>query len=205
MEKDNIKMLSSSALLVSVVIIGFMLLQWYWAPSYAFTGKEVASQINNGQALVLPWQLKGMAEKDELKNYTLVVLLESQNTEAGLFKNQKTIAFDQILDKDKLNFFKKNQPVMITAGTESQALMAVHLIRSKGIINVYAIANDVAMNVRHNFSNFKPAQSDMHSEKAAFDYGRFFKSEGSPGAKQSTKHEIPQGGVTVVKTQGGCS
>lgn len=198
-------MLSSAALLASAAIIGAMLFQWYWAPSYALTNKEVAAQLTDQKALLLPWQLSQLAQSGESKNYTLVVLSESQTTELELFKGYRNISFDQILNKENLKFFKKNQPVLISGTSESYALMAVHLIRAQGISKVFAAANEAEMNVKHGFSSFKPTQADKHSEKASFDYGRFFKRQGPSGVQPATTHEIPQGGVTVVKTQGGCS
>lgn len=203
MEKTNDKRLTNAALLFVLMVVGVMLVQWWMAPSYSLTNEQVLETINQESTLVLPYQLTNLSE-DQARETTALFLMEESQLSTPAFKQQLFVPFGEILNSKKLSKINKNEPILIFGKTETQAMMALQLLVSKGYTQLRAVANDLSLNQQILTHGFDPATAQTKSEKAAFDYGRFFKTSGGAGKAAGPAAKIPDA-VEVVKTAGGCS
>lgn len=195
-------MLTNAALLFVLVIIAVIILQWGIAPSYSLTNKQVQERVLNPETLVLPHQLHEMVSNGQLDNYTLVDLRKNP-TRFAAFKNTRAIPFADILHPSSLKQIKQEGQILLLGDNESQAMMALNLLTAKGFSNVSALANNATFIQEKVLSDFKPAEAESRSEKARFDYPRFFKNESAGGKASTAAPQIPSGTV-VVKAAGGC-
>jgi hypothetical protein len=203
MEKTNDKRLTNAALLFVLMVVGVMLVQWWMAPSYSLTNEQVLEKINQESTLVLPYQLTNLSE-DQARETTALFLMEESQLSTPAFKQQLFVPFGEILNSKKLSKINKNEPILIFGKTETQAMMALQLLVSKGYTQLRAVANDLSLIQQILTHGFDPATAQTKSEKAAFDYGRFFKTSGGAGKAAGPAAKIPDA-VEVVKTAGGCS
>jgi hypothetical protein len=195
MEKSfNDKMLTNAALLFVLVIIGSMFIQWILAPSYSRTNKSVHEKILSKDVLILPWQLKQMADDESIKTFTAVDLSSEKLIKSDIFKETIQIPLSQLLDKDQIKKLKKDEKYLFIADDESKAMMAVHLLLAKGYNQVFAVSNDAAFFEKSVVGDFKPKVAETHAEKARFDYGRFFSNEskGKAGTVSNPKYQKAQ-------------
>ncbi|MDO8898360.1 MAG: hypothetical protein Q7V19_11980, partial [Bacteroidales bacterium] len=124
MEKSfNDKMLTNAALLFVLVIIGSMFIQWILAPSYSRTNKDVHEKILSKDVLILPWQLKQMANDGSINTFTAVDLSSEKLTKSELFKETIQIPLSQLLEKDQLIKLKKDEKILFFADDESKAMI----------------------------------------------------------------------------------
>lgn len=203
MEKTNDKRLTNAALLSVLIVVGVMMVQWWMAPSYSLTNEQVLEKLSQESTLVLPYQLTNLNE-DQARETTALFLMEESQLSTPAFKQQLFVPFGEILSNKKLSKINKNEPILIFGKTETQAMMALQLLVSKGYTQLRAVANDLSLNQQLMSSPFDPATAQTKTEKAAFDYGRFFKTSGGVGKAAGPAAKIPAA-VEVVKTAGGCS
>jgi len=174
------------------------------APSYSAANDKVLEQVAGTQSLILPGALQQMAANGTIADYTLVDL--RANPDGQLVGIEKTlqIPFGELLDSPNLKKMRKAGNLLLIADDESVSQMAVALLTAKGINQSRAIANGCSLTAGTPESKLAlPAQS-AHGEKARWDYGRFFKSEGgTAGSSPAGPAAVPQG-VKVVKAAGGC-
>ena len=201
MEKTNDKRLTNAALLFVLMIVGVMLAQWWMAPSYSLTNEQVLEKIDQEATLVLPYQLLSL---NEARETTALFLMEESQLSTPAFKQLLFVPFGEILSDKKLSKLNKNEPILIFGKTETQAMMALQLLVSKGYTQLRAVANDLDLNQQLLTHGFDPATAQTKTEKAAFDYGRFFKTSGGVNKAAGPATKIPAA-VEVVKTAGGCS
>lgn len=201
MEKTNDKRLTNAALLFVLMIVGVMLAQWWMAPSYSLTNEQVLEKIDQEATLVLPYQLLSL---NEARETTALFLMEESQLSPPAFKQLLFVPFGEILSDKKLSKLNKNEPILIFGKTETQAMMALQLLVSKGYTQLRAVANDLDVNQQLLTHGFDPATAQTKTEKAAFDYGRFFKTSGGVNKAAGPAAKIPAA-VEVVKTAGGCS
>lgn len=131
MEKTNDKRLTNAALLFVLMVVGVMLVQWWMAPSYSLTNEQVLEKINQESTLVLPYQLTNLSE-DQARETTALFLMEESQLSTPAFKQQLFVPFGEILNSKKLSKINKNEPILIFGKTETQAMMALQLLVSKG-------------------------------------------------------------------------
>ncbi|MDP2236532.1 MAG: hypothetical protein Q8J88_08880 [Bacteroidales bacterium] len=205
MEKSfNDKMLTNAALLFVLVIIGSMFIQWILAPSYSRTNKDVHEKILSKNVLILPWQLKQMANDGSINTFTAVDLSSEKLTKSELFKETIQIPLSQLLEKDQLIKLKKDEKILFFADDESKAMIAVHLLLAKGYQQVFAVANDASFFEKSVINDFKPKVAETHTEKARFDFGRFFSNESKGKAGVVANPQLPQGSTEIKAVAGGC-
>ena len=149
------------------------------------------------------YQLTNLSE-DQARETTALFLMEESQLSTPAFKQQLFVPFGEILNSKKLSKINKNEPILIFGKTETQAMMALQLLVSKGYTQLRAVANDLSLIQQILTHGFDPATAQTNSEKAAFDYGRFFKTSGGAGKAAGPAAKIPDA-VEVVKTAGGCS
>ena len=143
MEKTNDKRLTNAALLFVLMVVGVMLVQWWMAPSYSLTNEQVLEKINQESTLVLPYQLTNLSE-DQARETTALFLMEESQLSTPAFKQQLFVPFGEILNSKKLSKINKNEPILIFGKTETQAMMALQLLVSKGYTQLRAVANDLS-------------------------------------------------------------
>ena len=202
MERKNDKTLTNAALVFVLAIVLVMLAQGWMAPNYTLTNKQVQQQMLDETMLVLPVELKQMHNDGILARYTLVDLGETPSLSIPGAINIVHIPFKNLLEKKNLKQLKKADNLLLFGFEESQAMMAGQLLASKGVSEVKVASNNIAFNTEWIAGSFDPRKAELNSEKARFDYNRFFKGA-SIGAKSAPAPSgIPQG-VKVVKTAGG--
>ena len=203
MDRKNDKTLTNAALVFVLAIVLVLLVQGWMAPNYALTNKQVQQQMLDETVLVLPVELKQMHTDGSLAKYTLVDLGITPSLSISGASNIVHIPFESLLDKKNLKLLKKAENVLLFGTEESQAMMAGQLLAAKGVSEVKVASNNIAFNTEWIAGNFDPQKAELNSEKARFDYNRFFKGA-SIGAKSApATGSIPQG-VKVVKAAGGC-
>lgn len=204
MENTNDKMLTYAAASIIAVVLLVILLQWQMAPSYSAANDKVLEQVTGTQTLILPGELQQMAENGSLADYTLVDLRTNPDGQLPGIEKTIQIPFGELLEAPNLKKMKKAGVLLLIADDESVSQMAVALLTSKGINHSRAISNGYSQAAGNSDKKLAlPAQS-AHGEKARWDYGRFFKSEGgTTGSTPAGPAAVPQG-VKVVKAAGGC-
>lgn len=203
MEKINDKMLTNAALAFVLTLIVVMLVQGWMAPEYSLTNEQVQQQMLSEEVLVLPVALKQMNDNGSLAGYTLVDLGDTPTLSISGGAEVLYIPFQSLLEKQNLRLLKKSDKLLLFGTEESQAMMAGQLLLSKGVKNLKVATNSISFNNDLVSKTFDPRKAETQTEKARFDYSRYFKGEPS-GAKSATAPgSIPQG-VKVVKAAGGC-
>lgn len=196
--------LKNATLLFAIVGIGTLLLQWIVAPDYQAKNETVLAAITNNDQKILPLQLEEIIAAGNLTNYTLVDLRSSQEFSRGSLPGAINIPLGELLKSGSLKLMKKpGNPIILFSGDESQAAAASVLLISKGFDNVKTLANDYDYIKTNVLESFQPASAFSQSEKAKFDYNRFFRTGG--GDDDSPKRTQPVIIQTeIVKTKGGC-
>jgi len=202
MKTINDKMLANAALLFVLALFVVMLIQWWKAPAYSLTNEAVLQKTSNDETLIKPQQLKTMQLQGNLKEYALLDLSGSLQNKAD-FGSYLSIPFAEILDSKNLKSIKKSEKLLVVATTESEAVLAVQLLISKGVANVSLLSNNADFTDLVLTQEMDAAFFDAHTEKARYDYGRFLKNQSSGAKKAAKQAEIP-GGVKVVAAAGGC-
>lgn len=202
MKTINDKMLANAALLFVLALFVVMLIQWWKAPAYSLTNEAVLQKTSNDETLIKPQQLKTMQLQGNLKEYALLDLSGSLQNKAD-FGSYLSIPFAEILDSKNLKSIKKSEKLLVVATTESEAVLAVQLLISKGVANVSLLSNNADFTDIVLTQEMDAAFFDAHTEKARYDYGRFLKNQSSGAKKAAKQAEIP-GGVKVVAAAGGC-
>ncbi|MDO8897325.1 MAG: hypothetical protein Q7V19_06715, partial [Bacteroidales bacterium] len=87
---------------------------------------------------------------------------------------------------------------------ESKAMIAVHLLLAKGYQQVFAVANDASFFEKSVINDFKPKVAETHTEKARFDYGRFFSNESKGKSGAVSNPQLPKGSTEIKAVAGGC-
>jgi hypothetical protein len=205
MERANDKMLNYALMAFFGLLILIMVFQWWKAPSYTLSSDEVQQVISEKGKMILPEELKSMMDDGTIKQYTLVKL--GENTDNGISGFGKTIRIPlaDLLDHDNLQLLKNEQSLILIADFESESMMAMHLLTAKGFKNIRAVSNNLAFFKSSIQNNYKPGFAASHTEKARWDYARFFRSE-STGGMPKTGSPGPQipGAPKVIKAGGGC-
>ncbi|MCK9452261.1 MAG: hypothetical protein M0Q90_11275 [Bacteroidales bacterium] len=202
MKTINDKMLANAALLFVLALFVVILIQWWKAPAYSHTNKDVLQKTSNDETLIKPQQLKTMQLQGNLKKYALLDLSGSLQNKAE-FGSYLSIPFGEILETKNLKSIKRSDKLLVVAATESEAVMAAQLLISKGVSQIGILAKDTDFTDRVLTQEMDAAFFDAQAEKARYDYGRFLKNQSSGAKKASKQAEIP-GGVKVVAAAGGC-
>lgn len=203
MEKINDKMLTNAALAFVLTLIVVMLVQGWIAPDYSLTNEQVQQQMLSEDVLVLPVDLKQMKSDGSLSEYTLVDIGDAPTLNISGSAEILHIPFKSLLEKKNLSLLKKSEKILLFGTEESQAMMAGQLLLSKGVKNLKVASNSISYNDESVLKAFDPRKAETHTEKARFDYNRYFKGEPSGAKSSSAPGSIPQG-VKVVKAAGGC-
>ena len=203
MEKINDKMLTNAALAFVLTLIVVMLVQGWMAPEYSLTNEQVQQQMLSEEVMVLPVTLKQMNDNGSLAGYTLVDLGESPTLSISGGAEVLHIPFQSLLEKQNIKLLKKSDKLLLFGTEESQAMMAGQLLLSKGVKNLKVATNSISFNNEIVKKTFDPRKAETQTEKARFDYNRYFKGEPSRAKSASAPGSIPQG-VKVVKAAGGC-
>ncbi len=196
MENINDKMLNNAALLFILTILLVIVGQWWMAPSYALTAEKVLQKVNDPRSLVLPEELS-LLDKGE---YTALVLSTESETINLPFDSKIFIPFEALLSKKSLKMIPADQQMLIFGETESQAVMALQLLAAKGYTKLRAVSNDLEANSFFLTNGVDPKVAFRKTEKATFDYPRFFKTNA-----KSVSQPAEVAKTETVKTQGGCS
>ncbi|NLO51355.1 MAG: rhodanese-like domain-containing protein [Bacteroidales bacterium] len=204
MNKIQANILKNATLLFAIVGIMALLVQWIAAPDYKAENEAVLSTIANDDQKILPLQLHEMITTNQLANYTLVDLRSSHLFNVGTLSGAINIPFADLLKKGSLKQMKKHgNSVLLFSDDESQAVAAAVLLISKGFDDVKTLANDYDYIKKNVLETFDPASAFSKSEKARFDYNRFFRTGGgADGAPVRTQPKIIQ--TEIVKTHGAC-
>lgn len=203
MERKNDKTLTNAALVFVLAIVLVLIAQGWMAPNYALTNKQVQQQMLDKTMMVLPVELKQMHNDGSLAGYTLVDLGETPSLAITGASNIVHIPFRVLLEKESLKLLKKSENILLFGPEESQAMMAGQLLASKGFGRVKVASNNIAFNTKWIEESFDPQKAESNSEKARFDYNRFFKGASGEAKSASAPSGIPQG-IKVVKAAGGC-
>lgn len=203
MERKNDNTLTNAALVFVLAIVLVLIVQAWMAPNYALTNKQVQQQMLDETMVVLPVDLKQMHNDGSLAQYTLLDIGETPSLSIPGAINIVHIPFKSLLEKKNLNQLKKAKSVLVFGFEESQAMMAGQLLAAKGVGGVKVAANNIAFNTEWMTGTFDPKKAELNSEKARFDYNRFFKGASSDAKSAPAAGSIPQG-IKVVKAAGGC-
>jgi rhodanese-related sulfurtransferase len=204
MNKIQANILKNGALLFAIVGILALLVQWIAAPDYKTENETVLSAIADDNQKILPLQLEDIINKGQLANFALVDLRSPQTFSSGTLAGAINIPFADLLKKSSLRQINKSgNPVLLFSGDEAEAAAASVLLISKGYKDVRIIANDYAYLKTNVVETFDPAAAFSQSEKARYDYNRFFRTGGGAAAAPArTQPIIIQ--TEIVKVQGGC-
>jgi rhodanese-related sulfurtransferase len=196
--------LKNATLLFAIVGIGTLLLQWIVAPDYQAKNETVLAAITDNNQKILPLQLEEIIAAGNLASYTLVDLRSPQDFSRGSLPGAINIPLGELLKSSSLKLMKKpGNPVILFSDDESQAAAASILLISKGFDDVKTLANDYDYIKTNVLESFQPASAFSQSEKAKFDYNRFFRTGGSgDDSPKRTQPVIIQ--TEIVKTKGGC-
>ena len=137
MERFNDKMLTNAALLFVMAIVVAMLVQWVLSPKYDASNAAVQNSIAAGEVLLLPHQFRQLVDENRMADYTLVYIGDQQDV-AGLFPNQLSIPFADLLQKQQLRSLKSQKNIILIADEETKAMLAANLLLSQGIQHVQA-------------------------------------------------------------------
>lgn len=204
MNKIQANILKNATLLFAIVGMGTLLVQWIVAPDYSAKNETVLLAITDDAQKILPLQLQEMIAAGNLASFTLVDLRMPQEFGSGSLAGAINIPLGELLKNGSLKLMKKpGNPILLFSDDESQAAAASVLLISKGFDEVKILANDYEYIKTNVLENFQPASAFSKSEKARFDYNRFFRTGGSDdAASKRTQPIIIE--TEIVKTQGGC-
>jgi len=204
MNTSQATILNTAAALFAGIVIVVMLFQWMAAPAYKTGNETVLSMAADDNLKVLPIELEALIGQGKLNDYTLVDLRPAHDFNRGSLPGAINIPFETLLDKSSLKQIRKSgKPALLFSGDESQSAAATVLLISKGYDNVQMAANDYQYIRGHVLDGFQPASAFTHSEKARFDYNRFFRSGGGTESTPArTQPKIIQ--TEMVTTKGGC-
>ena len=205
MERTNDKMLNYALVAFFGLLILIMLFQWLKAPSYTLSSDEVQQVLSAEGSMVLPEELKSMMDDGTLEQYTLVELGDNADNGISGFGKTIHIPLAGLLDHENLDLLKKEHKLMLIADFESESMMAMNLLTAKGLRNIRVVSNNLAFFKSSVQQNYKSGFAASHTEKARWDYTRFFRNESTGSAPKagSTAPQIP-GGPKVIKAGGGC-
>jgi len=175
------------------------------APSYTLSSDEVQRVLSAEGSMVLPEELKSMMDDGTLKQYTLVELGENADNGISGFGKTIHIPLAGLLDHENLDLLKNEHKLMLIADFESESMLAMNLLTAKGIKNIRVVSNNLAFFKSSVQQNYKSGFAASHTEKARWDYARFFRNESTGSAPKagSAAPQIP-GGPKVIKAGGGC-
>jgi rhodanese-related sulfurtransferase len=201
----QIKTLNNAVLFFAIVVVAAMLLQWIVAPNYAQKNELVLSALFDVNQKVLPWQLEEMIKSGEIANYVIIDLRPAIEYNYGTLPGAVNIPLAQILaSENQGTLFKSSKPLLLFSGEEAEAATALFLLMSKGVDNVRIIANNYRFVKENVLENFSPAAAFSQSEKARYDFNRYFRTGGgkSPEAPSGGMPVVPK--TEVIQAQGGC-
>ncbi len=204
MENTNDKMLNYAVVSFIGVLILVILFQWRSAPSYALSAEEMQTEMQDEANLVMPGELKAMLDDGSSMQYLLIKMCADENRRYPGFGKEMHIPFASILDDESIRIIKETPNVLLISEYESESVIALNLLKSQGINHVRAISNNYAFHKGVVEQGHNPAYSTSHTEKARWDYNRFFKNESAGGAKKSGAPAQIPAAVKVVKASGGC-
>lgn len=204
MNTSQATILNTAAALFGGIVLIALLLQWVAAPAYKTGNETVLTMATDEHRKVLPIQLEELIGQGKLSDYTLVDLRPANDFNRGSLPGAINIPFENLLDKSSLKQIRKpGKPALLFSGDESQAAAAIVLLIAKGYDNVQMVANDYQYIREHVLDGFQPSSAYTHSEKARFDYNRFFRSGGGADAAPTrTQPKIIQ--TEMITTKGGC-
>lgn len=187
------------------LLLLIMVFQWLKAPSYTLSSDEVQRVLSAEGSMVLPEELKSMMDDGTLKQYTLVELGENADNGISGFGKTIHIPLAGLLDHENLDLLKNEHKLMLIADFESESMLAMNLLTAKGIKNIRVVSNNLAFFKSSVQQNYKSGFAASHTEKARWDYARFFRNESTGSAPKagSAAPQIP-GGPKVIKAGGGC-
>jgi rhodanese-related sulfurtransferase len=204
MNQIQANILKNATLLFAIVGMGTLLVQWIVAPDYSAKNETVLAAITDDAQKILPLQLHEVIAADSLASFTLVDLRSSPEFSRGTLPGAINIPLDELLKNSSLKLMKKSgKTVLLFSDDESQAAAASVLLISKGFDDVKILANDYTYIKTNVLENFQPASAFSKSEKARFDFNRFFRTgDGDDAAPARPEPKIIQ--TEIVKVQGGC-
>lgn len=204
MKSNQSKILNNGVLFFALVILLAMVVKWLAAPDYKMRNAEVLEIVTGEEQNILPWQLRDLIRNNQLKDHLLVDLREPAQFNRGSLPGAINIPFKDVLDSKSLKQIKKTgATVILFSGDESQASAASVLLISKGLTNIKTLANDYAFLKSQVLETYQPAAAFSKSERARFDYNRFFRTGGSTDMQTPrVQPKIIQ--TEIIQAQGGC-
>ncbi len=203
MKTLNKDLLNTGAFLFAAIVLLFMLGQWLMAPNYKLSNEQWHERATSDQHWILPYQLAEMLADNRLENQLLVDLRKTEAFEEGSFPGAINIPFEQLLEPISLKKLKAAESVILFDGQEEKTAAAGLLLQSQGVDGIKLLANDYQYLKANLLDTYKAAAAFNRSEKARFDYGRFFKQ--APVSQQESARSIPKiTEVEMVSVDGGC-
>lgn len=196
-------LLNTGAFLFAAIVLLFMLGQWLVAPNYKLNNEQLHARATSNQRWVLPYQLAEMIAANRLEDQLLVDLRDAEAFAEGSLPGAINIPFDRLLESKSMKKLKSARSVVLFAGQEEKTAVAGLLLQSQGIERLKMLSANYAYLKSHVWDTYQPAAAFSHSEKARFDYGRFFRQ--APGQQQQNTKSVPKiTEVEMVNVDGGC-
>jgi sulfur-carrier protein adenylyltransferase/sulfurtransferase len=204
MNSTQSKILNNGVLIFMALVLLTMLVKWIAAPDYKMRNAEMLAVVTGEQQKILPWQLREMIRKNELKDHLLVDLREPAQFNRGSLPGAINIPLKNVLDRKSLKQFKKTDAnVILFSGDESQASAASALLTAKGLTNIRMLTNDYGFLKTQVLESFNPAAAYSKGESARYDYNRFFRTGGSTDF-QTPRAQPKTIQTEIIQAQGGC-
>lgn len=202
MKDTQYKLLNTGAFLFAGIVFLVMIFQYFVGPKYKVSNAEMLEQVENQQRWVMPADLLSLVESNCLQDYLLVDLRNEKEYNRGTMPGAVNISFDKLLDSESLKQLRGGKDIILFSGTESQASLASLLLAGKGFKNVLVMANDFSFIKESVLEKYKSSNAFTHSEKAQYDYPRFFKT--SPIEAKQSNASKPKIIETKMIVSGGC-
>ncbi len=203
MKNSQSQLLKTGALLFIGIVVLVMIFQYIAGPAYKISNADMLGEASNEKRWVMPVDLQSLIENNRLQDYLLVDLRTIEEFNRGSLPGAVNIPLDKLLKRNSLKQMKSGKPVLLFSGKESQASVAGLLLAGKGFRNVMVMANDYTFTRENVLENYKPFNAFTHSEKAQYDYTRFFKAIPQHATQpSSSKPKIIE--TQVITSGGGC-
>lgn len=196
-------LLNTGAFVFVAIVLLFMLGQWLVAPNYKLNNAQLHALATSDQHWVLPYQLAEMIAANRLEDQMLVDLRDAEVFAEGSLPDAINIPFDQLLESKSIKKIKSAKSVVLFAGQEEKTAVAGLLLQSQGIEGLKMLSTNYAYLKSHVWDTYQPAAAFNHSEKAHFDYSRYFR-QASDQQQQNAKSVPKITEVEMESVDGGC-
>lgn len=200
-------LLKQSTLLLFFLIIAVVLFGFLSAGKYKTSNHAVLEMSSHPDFLVTYGELQQLLEAGQEQHILFIDLRSNEEFAAGHIPGAINIPLHKLLSDKHAKHVKRDNPLLLYAAQEQDAVYATMMLMGKGYTNSRALAGSFQLIEEQVLTGSLPVTFRYyHEEKANFDFPRYV-GNNQVSQREEAKKElpvIPQIKTETIGVQGGC-